>query len=250
MSRSITRLLAAPFYRQHYVSIAKSFQYVDYYSFFIKRYISGKGQYPFTCRVRTPTGIVSLMIYQHEDTFTIQEVFGIDCYAARDEKVIVDFGANIGVSAAYFLTRNRNSFVYGFEPLPSNLEKLKRNLAAFEGRYEVTNAAVAAEAGTLTFRVEPTGRYSGVENLVGEEHSFPAVSATDELRRIAAQHGEIDLLKVDIEGAEVDIFASLDRATLSKVKLIYIEGSTKLELPDFRHSLTVSGIHRYDRIAA
>ena len=44
----------------------------------------------------------------------------------------VDFGSNIGISALYFLTRNPSVQVYLFEPVPSNIERLRENLKGYE----------------------------------------------------------------------------------------------------------------------
>src|SRR4029453_346892 len=136
--RSIGRSLSAVLKPQHYVSLAHSYIYPQWSDFFLNRYVMGRGEYPYVCRVRTPLGPVELTLYQHEDCFTIQEIFGLECYKANDAEVVVDFGANIGVSAAYFLTRNKNAHVYGFEPLPQNIQRLRRNLAPFQGRCTLT----------------------------------------------------------------------------------------------------------------
>ncbi|MBM0106167.1 FkbM family methyltransferase [Steroidobacter sp. S1-65] len=243
--RSITRILGAVTKPQHYVSLANSHIYGDWREFFVKRYVLGRGDYPYSCRIRTPTGPVALTLYQHEDCFTVQEIFGLECYRADDARVVVDFGANIGVSAAYFLTRRADARVYCFEPLATNIERFRRNLAAFDGRWTLTEAAVAADAGTISFHVEPTGRYSGVECQDGELRQFPCVSAEAVLSDVIDRHGTIDLLKIDIEGAEALFMRALSPRVLANIRRIYIEGQQTFALQGFQLSLTVSGVHCY-----
>lgn len=244
--RSTGRMMSAVLKPQHYVSIARSHIYPQWRGFFVDRYVFGRGGYPYTCRVRTPTGEVALELYQHEDCFTVQEIFGLECYRAdRDAAVVVDFGANIGISAAYFLSRNAGAQVYCYEPLPTNIERLRRNLRPFAGRWQLVEAAVAGEAGTISFHVEPTGRYSGIECQDGQLSQFPCVSAASVLSEIIERHGRIDMLKIDIEGAETLFMSTLPAQVLGKIRRIYIEGQHRFDLPGFEFSTTVSGVHRY-----
>ena len=230
---------------QHYLSVAGSFIYPEWREFFVRRYVFGKGPYPYVCRVRTPTGTTSLTLYCPEDCYTVQEIFGLHCYRAKHELVFVDFGANIGVSAAYFLSRNRDAFVYCFEPLPENVERLRRNLAPFEGRYRIEEVAVADYDGEIEFRVERTGRYSGIENQQGDLRRFPCVDANRVLTSILRTHGRIDLLKVDVEGAETLFLPRLEPQVLEKLTVVCVEGRDVLTSPRFRRSKSVSGVLRY-----
>jgi hypothetical protein len=76
--------------------------------------------------------------------------------------VPVDIGSNIAISALYFLTRNRTSRCYLYAPVHRNVERLRVNLTGFEGRYELTRAAVGPTTGSADFTVEETGRYGGI----------------------------------------------------------------------------------------
>ena len=156
----IARALLEP---GQYVAVARMTRRYPAFADVLKRYLLGGGDYPYACRVRTPTGIVAPVTYTHHDIFTVQEVFGREDYRAGDRlRVAVDIGSNIGISALYFLTRNRDARCYLYEPVPRNVERLRANLAGYEGRYELEEVAVAADGGTVTFTVEPFGRYGGI----------------------------------------------------------------------------------------
>ena len=125
-----------------------------------RRYLTGKGQYPYKCRVRTPTGVVTPELFSSHDMSTVNEIFCREDYRAPASlTVAVDLGANIGISGLYFLTRNKTSRVYLFEPDPKNVARLRDNLAGYESRYRLEEVAVAARDGEATFGVESTGRY-------------------------------------------------------------------------------------------
>jgi hypothetical protein len=87
------------------------------------------------------------------------------------------------------------------------VERLRRTLSGFEGRYRVEEVAVAVESGTGRFRVEDTGRYGRLDPSADME--VETVGIGEALRSIAAQKGPIDLLKIDTEGSEPELVAAL-----------------------------------------
>jgi FkbM family methyltransferase len=151
---------------------------------------------------------------------TVVEVFcRLDYAAPPDVGVVVDLGSNIGISALYFLTRNPHCRCRLFEPVARNVERLRENLAGFEGRYELTEAAVWDRAGTVTFGVEPSGRYGGIGVPAAESIEVPCLEINDVLER----EPSIDVLKVDTEGAEVATVAAIRPDLQARIRLIYLE---------------------------
>lgn len=134
--RSQGQAVKALFEWRHYIALFNMLRvYPDFCDSF-KRYFTGSGTYPYNIKIRTPLGQILPKIYSYHDMLTVNEVFCREDYCAKSAcKVIVDVGSNIGISALYFLTRNKDSKCYLFEPVPENVEKLKENLKLFEGRY-------------------------------------------------------------------------------------------------------------------
>jgi FkbM family methyltransferase len=191
---------------------------------FLKRYITGSGHYPYQARIRTPIGVVTANAYCSDDVRTINEIFFRGDYGtAKGDRVVVDFGSNIGISALFFLSRNAGSFVYCHEPLPQNIGHLKANLQPFEGRYDLREAAVGLEEGMVSFGWEPTGRYGGIGKQGLSSISVPALDSNQVLRDIIAKHGRIDLLKIDIETLEYELTARIPPNLAGKIGRIVIE---------------------------
>jgi FkbM family methyltransferase len=195
--------------------------------------------------------------FSHHDLITIIECFGkLDYKAPKNCSVVVDFGSNIGISALYFLTRNKNVKVYLFEPVPRNIERLKQNLNGFEERYELRECAVGIENGSFDFACDDTGRYGGL--VAGGASYFSqwdqkkiimvnVVSANKILDEVLDRHKEADILKIDVEGYENKILGSLKAEVLSRVDRIYAETEDDQEIQGFS-SERYGGLTRYYRM--
>lgn len=173
----------------------------------LNRYVRGAGAFPWRATLRTPTGPLTLLVPHPHDVRTVNEVFCRRDYGSASARVVVDIGGNIGVSAAYFLTRRADARVHVWEPVGANLRVLRENLAAFGDRCTVHPTAVAPVAGTATLLVEPVGRYSGLAQYITSAEGKTPVQVRceavgDILRAVVDLEGRIDLVKVDTEGSE------------------------------------------------
>ena len=230
-NRSLRAVARAPFQLGHYRALAglacRCYDPLDS----ALRYLTGGGDYPHCCRLRTPTGAVSPTLYSSHDMSTVNEVFCRQDYLARrDLRVAVDVGSNIGISALYFLTRNRTSRVYVFEPDPRNVARLHFNLRGYEPRFVLEEAAVGLDEGSALFGVEPTGRYGELlghpgadEDWPGQVITVPVRSIEAVLERVLALESQIDILKIDTEGTEEDLVRAIPAHILKKISTIYYE---------------------------
>jgi FkbM family methyltransferase len=124
-------------------------------------------------------------------------------------QVIIDAGANVGLSAVFYANRFPDARIIAIEPEPSNYEMLKKNTAPYPNITTV-HAALWKENGALrlldtgggntTFQVDEINQLSATE----ERGVVRAVT----LEKLMEQFGiaYIDYLKMDVEGAEKEIF--------------------------------------------
>jgi FkbM family methyltransferase len=122
--------------------------------------------------------------------------------SARPDPLIIDCGANIGLSILYFKSIYPESRIIAYEADPGIFAVLKRNMDANAIRgIELINQAVGAENGVARFWSQ--GGDSGRLAVEGDESkaliSVPVVRLREHL-----VGRDVDLLKMDIEGAEVD----------------------------------------------
>ena len=128
-----------------------------------------------------------------------EEIFRRENYKVefgKQKPFIIDCGSNIGLSIIYFKNYFPDATIIGFEPDPSIFQILKRNTQRFN-HVMLYNKALGAEKKKLNFISE--GGFSGrvKEDATGsnviEVNIEPLSTYIDR---------DIDLLKIDIEGAE------------------------------------------------
>jgi FkbM family methyltransferase len=228
-NRSISRIIRAPFGHRHWIAAANMFRVYEQPFDAAKRYLLASGSYPHTFHLRTPGGRVSATAWSGHDVLTINEIFcrmdyGLDPRA----RIVVDFGSNIGLSALYFLTHALSSFVYCFEPLALNCERLNQTLANYPDRYCLSATAIATSAGKASFGCEPTGRYGGVGRAYPEKIEVNCLCAREVIAGLLGTHGKIDILKIDIEGLEEEVLLSLTTNQLEQIENIFVEADFNL----------------------
>lgn len=147
-----------------------------------------------------------------------------DLPLAQSPQVIVDAGANIGLASRFFTARYPQARILALEPASANYGQLCKNAATLP-RITTLRAALWNQAGAVEV-FNPTGRHGAYRTQretsapgAGVERA-PAVTVPGLMA--AYDLPQIDLLKVDIEGAERKVFA--DAANwIDSVGVIVIE---------------------------
>jgi FkbM family methyltransferase len=140
--------------------------------------------------------------------------------------LIIDCGANVGYSAAYFLSQFKNCQLIAVEPDPGNFAMLQRNLTDYGNRVQLIRAGVWSCTAPLVIQKEKyrDGReWAKQVSLCGPDEE-PDIEGVDIGTVLAtSNHERISLLKMDIEGAEAVVFSKNYHDWLNKVDVIAIE---------------------------
>lgn len=170
---------------------------------------------------RTSTSLFDVPV-EVNDTCTllgdINDIIKKEIYkfsSSSDAPVIIDCGANIGISVLYFKRLYPRSRVIAYEPDPNLFEMLSTNISNFSfENVELNQRAVWVNGDGITFRSE--GGHSGRISENNNDINLISVP-TVRLKKILESIEHIDMLKMDIEGAEAEVLfdcgASLDRCT-------------------------------------
>lgn len=159
-------------------------------------------------------------------TNSIFELFGTNIYyfdSVNDKPIIIDIGANVGDTILYFKWLYPKSIIYAFEPNPAAYDLLKKNVKSnnFQDIFYY-NYALGKQKGNLelyddnsnvynfsTFdkefltktlsRLRPGGKVKSVTVSVEK------ISENYEIQKLS----NIDMVKIDIEGAEQGVLEDL-----------------------------------------
>lgn len=138
---------------------------------------------------------------------------------------IVDAGANIGMASLFFSENYPDARILAIEPEPSNVELLRKNCAGLPN-LTIVQAAVWPVKKDLAIKDPGAEKwaFSVAEsngNSSGKAVKIPAITIPEIIDRFGFER--INLLKLDIEGAEKELFARDAESWMSKVDLIVIE---------------------------
>lgn len=207
----------------------------------------------------------------------------------KDNDVVVDIGANIGIFGVRAMQKARNVKVYCFEPIPDIIQVLTQNAALHgNGNMVVLPYGVSSESAQATFTyfpntpalstlhpeqwdVDPQAFHKAVRGTMRNPPEnmrwmkwiplvFSGIIAkqlvkgkklvTCELKTlssiIASENiQQIDLLKIDCEGAEWDVLKGITEDDWSKIKSIVIEvHNTENRLNKIKELFTQKGFTR------
>ncbi len=151
-----------------------------------------------------------------------KEIFLDENYKFASENqvspIIYDCGANNGLSCLYFKKMFKNAKVYAFEADPEIAKICQENLfkSGFADVQVVAKAVWLDESG-VQFRADGADGGS-IMGTKGHPIRVPSFS----LKKVLTTQTKVDILKMDIEGAEVPVL--IDCADeLSKVQNLFVE---------------------------
>jgi FkbM family methyltransferase len=142
----------------------------------------------------------------------------------QEPRTIIDLGANIGLVAAHYANLYPKATVIAVEPDPENFVLLRKNTEHYENIRTLQAAVWSSDAPvqidqsrdywSRTVRAADTSPREGVV-------AVPGITIAELMRRFALS--SIDLLKIDIEGSEKEIFDRNFDGWLGATKAILIE---------------------------
>ena len=163
--------------------------------------------------------------YSLYNDYFINERYKFECGTKRP--LIIDGGANIGISCRYWKDLYPEAEVLAFEPDEKNFVLLQKNV---KGLTNITaeNKALWSSHGVLKFKAVggEGGHVANAKSHAGKDQivKVPSFRLRDLLNR------KVDLLKLDIEGSEMEVLRDC-KDLLGNVEKIFVEHHSFLGQP-------------------
>jgi FkbM family methyltransferase len=159
------------------------------------------------------------------DFATFEEVILRETYNVPMDftpRYIIDGGGNIGLTAAYFATRFPEASIITLEPDRENFSLLQKNTSLYKNIITL-NSGLWWRSAELIVKDTGLGNNGFVVEEVEQKtsDSVPALSIEDIMLQQGWNH--IDMVKLDVEGSEKEIFSSGYQNWLPKTRVLIVE---------------------------
>lgn len=171
---------------------------------------------------------INMRIGNRADMETFNEVLLRKAYDIDLEfqpKLIVDAGANIGMTSVFYASKYPHAQLISIEPDSGNFTLLKENTNKYKN-ITCIQAAIWHEAAQLKLIDIGKGDNSFIVQASGNGYEVNAITINQVIHQYQLQH--IDVLKIDIEGAEKQVFSHEDTSWLPLCKVIIVEIHDKI----------------------
>jgi FkbM family methyltransferase len=188
-------------------------------------------------------------MFDGDGILILEEIFKVEEYNFNigSQAIVIDIGMNIGLASLYFATRNDVEYVYGYEPFKPTYEQAIFNFKInrkFAEKILPFNFGLGDKDKELTFEYYPRspGRMSTVRTIdeihpsrkyETQKEVVQIKNAANEIKPVIERHKGLKIIvKCDTEGAEKEIFESLDsEGILKKIDIIMIEYHFSYDVP-------------------
>jgi FkbM family methyltransferase len=193
-------------------------------------------------RLQAPNGAFRDLYFRDgtSDFRCIEQIFGARHYSTQDFRrnsellefvrlrsadgsrpLIVDAGANIGASAVFFAMTYPTAKIIAIEPEAKNFALLLQNTKGLD--VECLNAGLSSSPGRLKVTDPGEEEWGFRTEATHEEAGIPSVTISDIYGQQCRPGAAFPfIVKIDIEGAEADVFAR-DTDWFNKTPMVIIE---------------------------
>ena len=216
-----------------------------------------------------PNGNWIYHLNAYETDFVYKEIFVNEIYLKHGIKIannaiVFDIGANIGLFSLYIKEKYPNSKIYAFEPTPEVFKILTANVVGYQNSIKIYQQAVSNKRGLIDFhyypefsvisgfyankkrdteiimsgmKVENDEKYSHMQTLITQRLSqlntcqCQATTISELIKNAEITH--IDLIKIDVEGAELQVLQGINEEHWHKINQIVMEVHNKADLKKY-----------------
>lgn len=168
------------------------------------------------------------------------ELFSV--FGRTDNVIVLDIGSNDGLHSIRYSQLFTNSFIHAFEPIPSNVQKMRENFEEFNvsNRIKIYEIALSDTNGTADFYLssgQPPGVNDGYDYGDKSSSLFPpdlhlqhtpwckftkSTIKTCRYENLPNKPERPSFLHMDVQGAELKVLSGFGKY-LNNVKCVWLE---------------------------
>jgi hypothetical protein len=167
--------------------------------------------------------------------------------SVADHTTVLDIGANVGYSSTYFAGIYPKCEVVAVELMHSNFEQLSRNTAFLGNRIRTVEAAVWSHNDGVSIADDTFRDGDAWSHHASEAEDGKSLVPSITMLNLMQQHAmpRVNICKIDIEGAEYELFAPGNRRWVNKCDVILLEIHEDLATFDIVAAMQADGFHSF-----
>lgn len=164
-----------------------------------------------------------------------------------DNTPVLDIGANVGYSSTYFAGIYPKCEAVAVELLHSNFEQLSRNTAFLGNRIRTIEAAVWSHNDGVSIADDTFRDGDAWSNHASEAEAGKNLVPSITMLNLMQEHAmpRVNICKIDIEGAEYELFAPGNRRWVNQCDVILLEIHEDLATFDIVAAMQADGFHSF-----
>ena len=164
-----------------------------------------------------------------------------------DITTVLDIGANVGYSSTYFAGIYPKCEVVAVELMHSNFEQLSRNTAFLGNRIRTVEAAVWSHNDGVSIADDTFRDGDAWSHHASEAEDGKSLVPSITMVNLMQQHAmpRVNICKIDIEGAEYELFATGNRDWANHCDVILVEIHEDLRIFDIVDAMHNDGFHSF-----
>jgi FkbM family methyltransferase len=145
----------------------------------------------------------------------------------RPDSVAIDVGANVGIHTIPIAASAPLARVLAIEPLPGNAARLRENASANSvDNIDVIEVAVGSQEAVVTLHVADDPAYASTDGVLEGHREIGQVAVrqtTLDAIWETAGHPDVSLVKIDVEGGELEVLKGANSLLSAQHPLILVE---------------------------
>lgn len=149
----------------------------------------------------------------------VNEDYSGSFYKIKKDDLIIDIGANLGSFSMY--AANKGANVLSFEPDSYNFNYLLKNIKInnFENKIKAYNVAISDKPGTVKLSINDNHACNSIMDS-DQYNTLDVTSTTIDIIINELKIQKINLIKIDVEGAEYIILPNISKESYKKIEKI------------------------------